>query len=132
MADRAGDRALSPSSSLTEADNFDDEKGANGSSSYVKVKAPEEMEMGTDIERAELLQPVDQQKSAEPEKSSVRTAVIWMVVNTLATIGIVCRSLTVRDRNADTYAYRSLRIRRFSKTSLSNSLNCHSRRSISS
>ena len=82
MADR--------SRSSSEAERVDDEKngGSSPTSSFVKVKAMEEMEMGSDIERAELLPPAIP-KVQEPEKGSVRAAVVWMVVNTLATIGIV-------------------------------------------
>lgn len=83
MADRAG--------SSSDGERFDNEKdgGSSPSSSYVKVKPTEEMEMGDDIERQELLSSSEPPKQAEPEKGSVRAAIVWMVVNTFATIGIV-------------------------------------------
>jgi solute carrier family 35 protein E3 len=76
--------------SSSEAERFDDEKngGRSPTGSFVKVKPMEDLEGGSDIERAELLPTASQQQQA-PEKSSARAAVIWMVVNTLATIGIV-------------------------------------------
>lgn len=75
--------------SSSEAERFDDEKngGRSPSGSFIKVKPMEDLEGGSDIERAELLPTATQQHV--PEKSSARAAVIWMVVNTLATIGIV-------------------------------------------
>ncbi len=90
MADRAG--------SSSDGDRIGDEKTrASSPSSFVKVKASEDIpmgemgEMGNDIERQELLQDDNEPaaKAPEPEKGSVKAAVIWMVVNTLATIGIV-------------------------------------------
>jgi solute carrier family 35 protein E3 len=90
MNDRLGDRTVSVSSSVTEAEGYDEsEKKGSHDGSFVKVKSPEEMEMGSDIERAELLPPVQAEKVADPASSN-KAAVIWMVVNTLATIGIVC------------------------------------------
>jgi solute carrier family 35 protein E3 len=93
MADRAGDRSISVSSSTTEAEAYDENEKSHSptDSSYVHMKTPEEMEIG-DEERAELIPAaahVVQEKATEPEKTTVRSAVIWMVVNTLATIGIV-------------------------------------------
>lgn len=93
MAERSTDRAPSVSSSVTEAEAFDDnEKGTTPSSSngsYVILKTPDELEIGDDVERAGLL-PGDQEKPAQPQlDNSAQSAVIWMVVNTLATIGIV-------------------------------------------
>ncbi|TVY84038.1 Solute carrier family 35 member E3, partial [Lachnellula suecica] len=93
MAERTADREPSISSSVTEAEGYDDsEKHGTMSSdgSFVKVKTPDEVEHGDDIERAELL-PADHEKPAAPAKpdNSTRTAALWMIVNTLATIGIV-------------------------------------------
>jgi solute carrier family 35 protein E3 len=88
-AERSTDRAPSLSSSITEA--FDDEKnGANGSSDgFVDLKSPDEMEVGDDVERAELL-PAEHEKAPEPKPdNSTKVAAAWMIVNTLATIGIV-------------------------------------------
>ena len=47
----------------------------------------EEMEIGEEREDAAML-PQETEKP-EPPKSSMRSALIWMVINTLATIGIV-------------------------------------------
>lgn len=59
---------------------------------YETLKSPEELKMQEDVERAGLLQ--NSVESAldtphVPETSSAKTAALWMVVNTLATIGIV-------------------------------------------
>ncbi|KAL3425470.1 triose-phosphate transporter [Phlyctema vagabunda] len=90
MAERASDRAPSVSSSVTEGDAYDEKTGdLRSEGSFVKLKSPEELEVGDDIERAELLpQPIQQEKPKSAE-GSTQSAVIWMVVNTLATIGIV-------------------------------------------
>lgn len=93
MTERAADREPSISSSVTEAEAFDDNE-KNGSSTsdggFVNLKSPEEMEIGDDVERAELL-PEDHEKAppAKQPDTSMRSSIIWMVVNTLATIGIV-------------------------------------------
>jgi solute carrier family 35, member E3 len=98
MADRPSDRSVSVSSSITEAEAYDENEKNHSSttdSSYVHMKMPEEMEI-RDEERAELIPAtmnVVQEKATEPEKATVRSAVIWMVINTLATIGIVCPHL---------------------------------------
>lgn len=85
MADRAG--------SSSEGDRLHDEKKRDDSpNSFVKVKSNDEMEMGEmgdDIERQELLASDPAPLVEIPDKGSVRAAIIWMVVNTLATIGIV-------------------------------------------
>jgi solute carrier family 35, member E3 len=92
MADRSGDRTASVASSVTEAE--ENEKGSptlsSHDSSYVKLKTPEEMEISNDVERQELLPPAVPPKDQPGDKTSARAAIIWMVVNTLATIGIVC------------------------------------------
>ncbi|PBP20504.1 hypothetical protein BUE80_DR008637 [Diplocarpon rosae] len=91
MAEQSIDRAPSGRSSTTEADAFDDqEKYGSGEGSFVKLKMPEELETGDDIERAELLPAADEKSAPQPkQETSTRQAVTWMVVNTLATIGIV-------------------------------------------
>lgn len=101
MAERSVDRAPSVSSSLTEADNFDGNEKSSSSSStdegFTKLRAPDEMEIEDDVERAGLL-PADQQEKPQApaqETYSTRTAIIWMVVNTLATIGIVSAALSI-------------------------------------
>lgn len=92
MAERVVDREPSISSSTTEAEAFDDNEksGSSTEGGFVKLKSPEEMEIGDDVERAELL-PGEHEKPPAPKapETSTRSAVIWMVVNTLATIGIV-------------------------------------------
>lgn len=103
MAERSTDRSPSISSASTEAERFDDktEKRALMSSQDedYKLKTPEELEdMEEDIERAELLAPPPEEK-AKAAESSIRSSVIWMVVNTLATIGIVSFSQTNKSQN---------------------------------
>ncbi|KAE8444405.1 hypothetical protein EG329_000605 [Mollisiaceae sp. DMI_Dod_QoI] len=92
MAERPTDREPSISSSVTEAEAFDDNEksGSSTEGGFVKLKSPEEMEIGDDVERAELL-PEEHEKPPQPKQpeTSMRSAIIWMVVNTLATIGIV-------------------------------------------
>ncbi len=95
MAERSEDRALSISSSITEADPYDEndnEKNRTMNSiegSFVKLKSPEDLEVGDDIETAELL-PAEDEKPPQPKpEPSARSALVWMLVNTLATIGIV-------------------------------------------
>jgi len=90
MAEKSEDRPASISSSVTEAEGFDDnEKNSSSEGSYVKLKAPDEMDIGDDVERAGLLPQEEQEKPQPAPDNSTRTAAIWMVVNTLATIGIV-------------------------------------------
>lgn len=92
MTERATDREPSISSSVTEAEAFDENEKSSSSTDggFVNLKSPEEMEIGDDVERAELL-PGDHEKPppAKQPETSMRSSVIWMVVNTLATIGIV-------------------------------------------
>ena len=52
----------------------------------------EEMEIAEEREDAAML-PQETEKP-EPAKSSTRSAIIWMVINTLATIGIVIPALS--------------------------------------
>jgi solute carrier family 35, member E3 len=98
MAERPSDRSVSVSSSRIEAEAYDENEKNHSpttDNSYVYMKTPEEMEIG-DEERAELIPAavhVVQEMATEPEKATVRSAVIWMVINTLATIGIVCPHL---------------------------------------
>ena len=97
------ERSSSPSisSSITENEPYGDEKNGTKTSSdgsYVNLKAPEEMDIGDigdDVERMELLPPTEQEKTQPAPDNSMKSAVIWMVVNTLATIGIVrCANFT--------------------------------------
>jgi solute carrier family 35, member E3 len=90
MAEHPSDRS--------EAEAYDENEKNHSpttDNSYVHMKTPEEMEIG-DEERAELIPAavhVVQEMATEPEKATLRSAVIWMVINTLATIGIVCPHL---------------------------------------
>jgi solute carrier family 35 protein E3 len=91
MAERLVERAPSISSSVTEAEAYDDHE--KGSPLLSALKTPDELEIGDDVERAELL-PQENEKAQPPKPDpSMKSAGIWMVVNTLATIGIVssCR-----------------------------------------
>ena len=95
MAERSTDRAPSISSSMTEAEvSTEGDKAGSVSStdgSFTKLKSPEDMDFNDDVERAGLLPAEQQEEKAQPvvTDNSMRTAGIWMVVNTLATIGIV-------------------------------------------
>jgi len=92
MAERSTERAPSVSSSITEAEAFDDnEKASSTDGSFTKLKSPDEMEIGDDVERTGLLPSEQGPEKPQPvvQDNSTRTAIIWMVVNTLATIGIV-------------------------------------------
>ena len=95
MAERSTDRTPSVSSSITEAEAFDENEKASGLSStdgsFTKLESPKDMEIDDDVERAGLLPAEQQEEKPQPvvKDNSMRTAGIWMVVNTLATIGIV-------------------------------------------
>ena len=94
MADGINGRDASIGSASTEAEPYDEneKRPPVDESSFFHLKTPEEMEIA-DEESAELLPAaaqVAQQIPTESAKDSVRTAAIWMIVNTLATIGIVC------------------------------------------
>lgn len=93
MAERPRDREPSISSSTTEAEAFDDNEknGVVGATdaNYANLKSPDELEIGDDVERAELLPGEDEKPPPKAPENTMRTAGIWMVVNTLATIGIV-------------------------------------------
>jgi solute carrier family 35, member E3 len=107
MAERSIDRAPSTSSSVTEAEAYDEnEKHGTLSETeggFVKLKSPEDLELGdgdNDDERAEML-PSEHEKPAQPtSEASVRSSFIWMVVNTLATIGIVSSTVPRASRKA--------------------------------
>lgn len=77
------------------------EKGGSQDGSFVKIKSGDDIEMGSTSEREELMSngatvaaaiPAVE-KPADAPGSSARAAIVWMVINTLATIGIVCASL---------------------------------------
>jgi hypothetical protein len=130
------DRSASIGSAVTEAESYDDNEKhtmTSNDGSFVKLKSPGDMEMGSESERADLLSGAPP-KAPEPESSGARAAIIWMVVNTLSTIGIV--RLTNQIYNSInwllTSVYRSSRIRLSSPTHPSNSPNLRSPLSISS
>jgi hypothetical protein len=84
-----------PSSVSSEAETYDEKHTPNRSSaesSFIKPRDEEDLEMGKDVEMQELL-PAEEKapEAAAPPApgSSARSAIIWMGVNTLATIGIV-------------------------------------------
>ncbi|TAQ88308.1 hypothetical protein B7494_g3394 [Chlorociboria aeruginascens] len=95
MAERSTDRVVSTNSTisdLTDADTYDEKEKTTGTSlenSYLNLKTPEELELNdNDAERGELLGHTSQENPPAP-KASAKAAGIWIVVNTLATIGIV-------------------------------------------
>ena len=111
--ERSTERAPSVSSSITETDAYDDDEknGAPRSThgNFIKLKTPDEIEAGDDIERAALL-PGEHEKAPEPKlDNSTKVAAAWMIVNTLATIGIVCRQKRhlISQNYANSYAPRS-------------------------
>lgn len=60
-----------------------------------RMKSPQELEMGDEREDAGLLP--QQTEKVEPAKSSFTSSLIWMIVNTLATIGIVFTNKAIFD-----------------------------------
>jgi len=98
MADRMADKPSSSSSSVTEHDSFHDpEKSGSRDSDDGRfaLKTPDELEKDNDFEREGLLP--EEEKAPAPPTSTARSSLIWMVVNTLATIGIVCYSSSISD-----------------------------------
>jgi solute carrier family 35 protein E3 len=93
MAERSTDREPSISSSTTAAEAYDDNEKNGGvgatEGSYTNLKTPDELDIGDDVERAELLPEEHEKPPPKAPENTTRSAVIWMVVNTLATIGIV-------------------------------------------
>lgn len=89
------ERAGSVASSHTETGGYDEhnEKMAplRDDESLTNLKSPTSVYHDSDHEREgedEELLPQPQEK-AEPPKSGMASSIVWMVVNTLATIGIV-------------------------------------------
>jgi solute carrier family 35, member E3 len=107
MAERSTNHAPSTSSSVTEAEAYDENEKhgmlSETEGGFVKLKSPEDLELGDgddDDERAEML-PAEHEKPAQPTpEASVRSSFIWMVVNTLATIGIVSSTVPRASRKA--------------------------------
>lgn len=90
--DRSGDRpdSIGSSSSSTELDTFNDPEkyaGKDSEDGKFNLKTPEELEEG--VESEGLLPSEDDKLPEIPPTSTTRSSIIWMVVNTLATIGIV-------------------------------------------
>jgi hypothetical protein len=125
MADRNGDRTGSVSPLATEA-----EKGSPTLSLHDSID-PKEKGTESDLERQELAPPPEARKSESPEKVTVTAAVIWMVVNTLATIGIVCPIQRTRKR-VHSNSRRYLQTKRSFLTRISSSPRFHLRRFTSS
>jgi solute carrier family 35 protein E3 len=98
MTDRSGDRSASISSSSTQAESYDDtlEKSLHHDVTYVKARRSDDFELGKEVETEDLL-PVEHEKVQEAP-STVRSSILWMIVNTLATIGIVCPSIPFNSR----------------------------------
>jgi len=134
MAERA---TPSVSSSQTDTESYDEKTGRKASSeasSYMHMKEPDEMDigdLGDDVERMELLPPSESAPANPAPDNSARSAVIWMVVNTLATIGIVSTPCFAVGCRAN-LPHRSLRTRLSSQTRPSSWHNLLLRPSISS
>ena len=81
------------SSSTAGADSSDEnEKGtprASTDGSVADLGSHNDREIGDDIERAILLEPEKMEESSPGLDKNTRSAAIWMVANTAATIGIV-------------------------------------------
>lgn len=79
----------SSAETATNEDNARHSRLDQGDDALEKLARPEDLEMG---EEDEGLLPQISEKS-EPPKSSSFSSAIWIVVNTLATVGIVCNPL---------------------------------------
>lgn len=55
-----------------------------------RLRTPDELEIADENHDEESFVPPEQEQKAEPAKSSPMAAVVWMAINTLATVGIVC------------------------------------------
>lgn len=89
----SSNRGMSPTSpSVASSSTMEDQEKLimemNELSEDGTMRRSTDMEFGKDEEQDTLL-PMDSNKPTEPPKASVRTAVTWMVINTLATVGIV-------------------------------------------
>jgi solute carrier family 35 protein E3 len=85
QSDRAQRAGSFSSSSADTATNPENEKLARLDQGEDGLEKQGDLEVGED----EGLLPQDLEKP-EPRKSTFKSSFIWMVVNTLATIGIVC------------------------------------------
>lgn len=107
--DGRSERAGSIASSNTEAGGHEEfnEKSAfiRDDESMSTLKSPtiyQDSNHEADLEQAEdqgLLP--EQEKQPEPPKASARSGLIWIVVNTLATVGIVSHELRTRERKRE-------------------------------
>jgi solute carrier family 35, member E3 len=94
------ERAGSIASSHTETGGYDDhnEKVARDDESLAALKSPIYHDSDHEREDEELLPPA--QEKPEPPKGSMASSIVWMVVNTLATIGIVSRTSSPEHRRS--------------------------------
>lgn len=88
IADQEGRPASISSSSADTATHEDNEKLARLDQSG-ELKKPEDMEIGEREDDELLPQNQREPEKQEPPKSGFTSSLVWMVVNTLATIGIV-------------------------------------------
>ncbi|RKF66074.1 Solute carrier family 35 member E3 [Golovinomyces cichoracearum] len=90
MADRDAEIARS---SFSEHNNVHDEAEDGicmAENAISPTTIPDEIDTGDDIERAGLLpNTVEEKPASSKSENSTRLAIVWMIVNTLATIGIV-------------------------------------------
>ncbi|RQM06476.1 hypothetical protein DH86_00002330, partial [Scytalidium sp. 3C] len=86
-------RAPPASSSSTDNESYDanEKRGdlSSSESSVERLQTPEELEIEDENASAGLLTGEQQAEKPKPQEQSIRTSFIWMLVNTLATIGIV-------------------------------------------
>jgi solute carrier family 35 protein E3 len=89
---RAGRAGSFSSSSAETATHEENEKLARLTQSEDGMEKLADLEVGEEREADGLL-PQESEKP-EPPKSTFKSSFIWMIVNTLATIGIVCAPST--------------------------------------
>ncbi|KAH8821630.1 hypothetical protein F5884DRAFT_657887 [Xylogone sp. PMI_703] len=93
MAESSSVPRAPSSSSSSDAEGYDDsEKNgirSSNESNDGRLKTPEEMEIDDDGAQARLLSGEQQPEKPKAQEKSLTTSFVWMVVNTLATIGIV-------------------------------------------
>jgi solute carrier family 35 protein E3 len=91
MAERSTSSSPSiiSSPSTPGVESFDENEKLTAAEGGVVTKSPEEFELDDDVERTGMLPPPDFEKPRPAPNNGTSTALIWMAVNTLATIGIV-------------------------------------------
>lgn len=89
-AERAGSFSSSSADTATHEENEKLARLDQSEDGMEKLRSPDDLEIGDEREDDDLL-PREPEKQ-EPPKSTFRSSLIWMIVNTLATIGIVCDS----------------------------------------